>query len=307
MLPLKTYIGNPMLLLSSVLINYGSWVPDKQYLEMMFFLKTGEKLDLKNPQTFGAKLQWLKLYNNRAEYTTIADKYAVKEYVSEIIGENHIIPTLGIWNKPEDIDFDSLPQQFVLKTTHGGGNCGVVICKDKRTLDKAAVINQLNASMKQNIYRTFRERQYKDIKPRIIAEQYLSNGGKELKDFKFYCFNGIPMYCQVMSGRSERMTVDFFDMNWRHMPFCGFGKDYPHAEKECPVPMNFIEMKRLSSLLSAGNPFMRVDLYECENKIYFGEMTLFPAGGMGTFLPCEWNQKMGDMIRLPQKNSENII
>lgn len=301
MLPLKQYFKNPRLFFSSLLREMGCLFPDKQYLQMLYYLKTGKRLDLKNPQTFGDKIQWLKLYNRKAGHVTIADKYAVKDYVSKIIGDSYVIPTLGIWNKPEDVDFDCLPRQFVLKTTHGGGNCGVIICKDKATLDKAAVISQLKKSMKQNIYRTLREWQYKRIKPRIIAEQYLSDGREELKDYKFYCFNGEPMYCQVMSGRRERMTVDFYDMDWMLMPFSGFGKNYPHAKKKCPAPVTLLEMKRISNLLSSGNPFMRVDLYECDNRLYFGEMTLFPASGMGSFLPQEWNQIMGNLIILPRK------
>ena len=301
MLPLKQYFKNPRLLFSSLLREMGCLFPDKLYLQMMYYFKTGKKLDLRNPQTFGDKIQWLKLYNRREEYRTIADKFAVKEYVSKIIGDNYIIPTLGVWDKPEDVDFDSLPRQFVLKTTHGGGNCGVIICKDKTTLDKTAVIFQLKKSMKQNIYRTLREWQYKHIRPRIIAEQYLSDGRGELRDYKFYCFNGEPMYCQVMNGRREKMTVDFYDMEWLHMPFSGFGKNYPHADIENPIPVNFLEMRRISRLLSKGNPFMRIDLYECNKKLFFGEMTLFPASGMGSFLPQDWNQIMGNLIILPRK------
>lgn len=298
MLSLKTYIQNPRLFLASVLQKVGFWIPDKWYLQMFYYLNTGKPLNLKNPLTFSEKLQWLKLYNRKPEYTMMVDKYAVKEYVAGIIGKEHIIPTLGVWDRPEDINFDDLPQQFVLKTTHGGGSGGVIVCVDKTQLKKESVIKSLQQALKGDIYKAFREWPYKDVKRRIIAEQYIGKSHEDLKDYKFFCFNGEPKYCQVISGRHDVMSIDFFDTEWNHQPFHE-PKQFPFSQQKMDSPLSLSKMLKYSQLLSTNIPFIRVDFYEVNGLTYFGELTFFPTSGVGGFDPKEWDGVFGEMISLP--------
>ena len=288
---------------ATILQNINFLFPDKLYLTLLFRLRMGYWIDWKNPKTFSEKLQWLKLYDRKPEYTVMVDKYAVKDYVAEKIGKEYIIPTLGVWDSPDDIDWDCLPQKFVLKTTHGGGGSGVVICKDKVTFDKADAIAKLKKSLNRCIYNSLREWPYKNIRKKIIAEVYLENttqssGEFDLKDYKFFCFNGKPEFCQVISGRTKNMCVDFYDMYWEHQPFHE-PKDYPFSVAGHSKPFCFEEMSRLASELSNGLSFLRVDFYEIGNQIYFGELTFFPTSGYGGFEPKEWDYKFGEMVKLP--------
>ena len=301
--------------LAAILMHINFLFPDKLYLSLLFRLKMGYWINWKNPKTFSEKLQWLKLYNRKPKYTTMVDKYAVKEYVAKIIGKEYIIPTLGTWEKPEDIDWENLPQKFVLKTTHGGGSSGVVICKDKATFDKTDAIAKLNKSLNECIYKSLREWPYKNVDRRIIAETYLeesnpANSNTDLPDYKFYCFNGEPVYCQVIRDRRTNETIDFYDMEWNHMPFVGL---YPVATNGLyPVATNGLypvarptclhEMIGICRTLSKSIPYSRVDLYIIDDKVYLGEITLFPYSGMGIFTPVEWNKKFGEMIKLPFEN-----
>ena len=294
------YIKKPNLLGISILSRFAPIIPDKQYLKWMFRLQMGYKLNLDNPKTFCEKIQWLKLYNRKPEYTQMVDKFAVKEYVANIIGDEYIIPTLGVWNKFEDIDFDKLPNQFVLKTTHGGGGGGVVICKDKTTfnIDKAKSI--LERSLKQDIYTSLKEWPYKNVKKRIIAEEFIETDNGELKDYKLFCFNGIPRYCQVIAGReTDITTIDWYDREWNHQHFHE-PKDYPFSEKGHSRPRCLDEMWNIATKLSQGQPFLRVDFYEISNTIKFGELTFFPTSGFGGFKPIEWDYKFGEWIELPR-------
>ncbi|MBR2436332.1 MAG: glycosyl transferase [Alistipes sp.] len=275
-------------------------IPDKQYLKWRFRLEMGYPLNLNNPKTFSEKLQWLKLYNRKPEYTLMVDKYAAKGYVANIIGDEYIIPTLGVWDRFEDIDFDKLPNQFVLKTTHGGGGGGVVICKDKTTfnIDKAKSI--LERSLKQDIYTSLKEWPYKNVKKRIIAEEFIETDNGELKDYKLFCFNGIPRYCQVIAGReTDITTIDWYDREWNHQHFHE-PKDYPFSEKGHSRPRCLDEMWNIATKLSQGQPFLRVDFYEISNTIKFGELTFFPTSGFGGFKPIEWDYKLGEWIKLPK-------
>lgn len=190
-----------------------SWMNDEKCLGFWYKYRFGTRLNLKNPKTFNEKIQWLKLYDRNPLYTTMVDKYEAKKYVASIIGEEYIIPTLGVWDKFDDIDFDKLPNQFVLKCTHDSG--GLAVCKDKKVFDINAARKRINRSLKRNFYWIGREWPYKDVRPRIIAEQYMENsdGRTELSDYKFYCFNGKPEYCHVISDRTQNETMDFFDMN----------------------------------------------------------------------------------------------
>lgn len=273
-------------------------LPDELYLKVKFRQLMGKKLNLKNPQTFSEKLQWLKLYNRRPEYTTMVDKYAVKDYVAKIIGEEYIIPTLGVWDRPEDIEWDKLPNQFVLKCTHDSG--GLVICRDKSKLDKEAAVTKLHKTLKQNYFRKWREWPYKNVPRRIIAEKYIEPTPdlKDLLDYKFFCFNGEPQYCQVISGRNTKMSCDFFDKDWNHQPFHE-PRTYPFSEHELAKPSKYGEMWDLARRLAKDKPFSRIDFYEVRGKVYFGEITFFPTTGMGGFQPEEYDLKFGEMIQLP--------
>jgi len=418
------------------------WMSDEMYLQFMFRIKMHNKLNLSNPTTFSEKIQWLKLNDRRPEYTTMVDKYAVKKYVSDIIGEEYIIPTLGVWEKFEDIDFSSLPDQFVLKCTHDSG--GLVICRDKSKLDMDATKRKIEKCLKRNYYWMGREWPYKNVPPRIIAEAYMENnqihdlrnyrffafdgvvkalfnspehqnssektkfdffnmdfrplnyknynpdavvlpkkpdtfnrmrelteklskeisqvrvdfyevndrtyfgeltfahrsgmmpfepderdktfgewiklsddnqGGyllisngfviyihemvNELSDYKFYCFNGRPILCQVIKNRTTHETIDYFNMDWQHQEIKGLNTPYkPHFEGRIFAPYNFEWMKNTAALLSKNIPFIRVDFYEIQDKPFFGELTFFPASGIGSFCPDKWNNYLGEMTEL---------
>ena len=303
MLPLSKYLSNPSNIISSLLTHFGGWLPDKIYLTWLFRSKMGYRLNLNAPKTFSEKLQWLKLYNRKPEYTQMVDKYAVKEYVSKSIGGEYVIPTLGVWDKPEKIEWDKLPNQFVLKTTHGGGSTGVVICRDKNAFNKQKAIERLNSSLKMDIYRLFREWPYKNVHRRVIAEQYIkpADGMKDLSDYKWYCFNGEPKFCQVIQNRTSKETIDFFDTAWKHQEFIGLN---PKADQAVVPPIHPAHLDiqiKIASLLSKDLPFSRIDLYEVGDCVYFGEITFFPMSGLGSFRPKYYNELLGQMIVLPKK------
>lgn len=305
MLPLRTYIEHPKIFLTSLLREYGGWIPDKQYLQILYYLKMGKRLNLKNPQTFSEKMQWLKLYNRKPEYTIMVDKLAVKDYVAHIIGAGYVIPTLDVWERPEDIDFDRLPNKFVLKTTHGGGSSDVVICKDKTHFDRETAVEMLKRGMKKNIYKSLREWPYKNVPRRIIAEKYIedwANLDGEMTDYKFYCFNGIPVYCQVIGNRHTTETIDFFDMDWVHQLFYGLnplGGPFAFPAGITPsCPPHLDEMKNMAERLAINTLFCRIDLYDTTRQPYFGEYTLYPASGIGIFSPTEYNDILGRMIKM---------
>lgn len=289
-------IHNRALFCDSVVKHFFGWLPDKLYLSLRYRFNMGRWINWKKPRTFTEKIQWLKVYNRRPEYTIMVDKYAVKKYVADRIGEKYIIPTLGVWESPEDIDWNSLPDQFVLKTTHGGGSGGVVVCKDKETFNNGDAIAQLNGSMEENIYRNFREWPYKDVQKRIIAEKFMTPHDKsddfsfDLTDYKFFCFNGVPKYCQVIRDRHSKETIDFYDMDWAHQDFVGLN---PVAR-----PSRLREIKNICMRLAKGIPFVRIDLYVVDDNVYFGEITFFPASGIGAFSPNCWNEKLGSLIHL---------
>lgn len=220
-------IHNKYLFCDSIVKNFLRFLPDKLYISLRYRCQMGYWVNWKHPKTFTEKLQWLKVYNHRQEYTMMVDKYAVKQYVADRIGWQHIIPTLGVWDKAEDINWDTLPKQFVLKTTHGGGSGGVVLCKDKMTFDKNVAIVKLNKSMSSDIYSALREWPYKNVKRQVIAEKFMIPNDKlndptyDLTDYKFFCFNGVPKFCQVIRDRHTCESIDFYDMAWNHLGFVG--------------------------------------------------------------------------------------
>lgn len=304
MLTIKEYISNPKITALVTLGHFGQWLPDSIYLKLLFRLKMGCKLNLKNPKTFNEKLQWLKLYDRQPQYTMMVDKYEVKDYVVKTIGEEYVIPTLGIWDSPEEIEWDRLPNRFVLKTTHGGGSEGVVICTDKHTFNVQNAVEKLKVSMKQDIYRYSKEWPYKNVRRRIIAEKYIDPvpGLNDLPDYKFFCFDGVVRALFVGTERQNIGTdvkFDFFDSEFNLLPF---RQGHDHAEKTPDKPANFELMKTLASKLSKGIPQVRVDLYDLGDRVLFGELTFSHFSGTVKFEPEEWDYKFGEWITLPRKN-----
>ena len=217
------------------------------------------------------------------------------------IGEKYIIPTIGVWDNPKDIEWDKLPNQFVLKCTHDSG--GLIICKDKNCLDKDAAYKKLKKCLCQNYYRKWREWPYKDVPRRIIAEEYIEPDARthDLPDYKFFCFNGEPKYCQVISGREHIMSVDFFDKDWKHQPFHE-PRYLPFAEVLPEKPSRYEEMWELAGKLAKDKAFSRIDFYQVREQVFFGEITFYPTTGMGGFDPEEYDLKFGELIRLPLRN-----
>lgn len=277
----------------------------EEFLERMYHIKTGTILNLDNPIMYTEKLQWLKLYDHRQEYTQMVDKYAVKEYVSQKIGEEYVIPLLGVWDNVEDIDFDSLPNEFVLKTTHDSG--GVVVCKDKKTLNVKKSKKRLKYFFDRNYFNINREWPYKYVPHRIIAEKYMEDSTQgELRDYKFFTFGGEPKVLYITQGRGgdEETYADFFDMDFNHL---SFKIDHDMSPRLPEKPINFELMKQLARRLSENTPQLRVDFYEVDGKVYFGEMTFFHCSGMELFKPEEWNKIFGDWLILPEKYNEECL
>lgn len=271
---------------------------DKLYLKMQFRLRMGYPLNLVCPKTFNEKIQWLKLYNRDPLYSILVDKYAVKKWVAEKIGSEHVIPILGVWDNANEINFDELPNQFVLKTTNGGGG-DVIICRDKSIFDKAMAVSRLNKGLKRSLYRELREWQYKNIPPRIIAEKYMEDESGELKDYKFFCFDGGVKALFIASDRlkeNEDTKFDFFDRDFNHLPVTN---GHPNALSIPQKPELYEEMVAMAEKLSKGFPHVRVDLYCIGKKIYFGEMTFSHHSGLCPFEPRKWDYKFGEWIKLP--------
>ena len=280
-------------------------MPDDEYLKKAWKTKMGTELNLDAPQTFNEKLQWLKLYDRKPEYTTMVDKYAVKQYVADIIGEEHIIPTLGVWDKFDDIDFNMLPNQFVLKCTHDSG--GLVICRDKQHFDVKAAKRKLNKSLKRNFYYSGREWPYKNVPPRIIAEKYMEDKGKVVpEDYKVYCINGKPLYIVVFHNRfndSEELSETVYNTSWQPQSI-SLDEHFKVSDIIDPVPECLEKMLAFASILSVNMSQSRIDFYIINNQLYFGEITLYTASGFQKMIPEEMDNILGNMIKLPQKNSE---
>lgn len=271
---------------------------DTFYIETLFWLHMGKRLDWKNPQTFNEKLQWLKLYDRKPEYTTMVDKYKVREYIAERLGEEYLIPLLGVWNDPDEIDFDALPNQFVLKCNHNSG-LGMCICKDKAKLDIAKVKAELRKGLKQDYYLTGREWPYKNVERKIIAEKFMTDGGEELADYKIHNFNNGPKVILVCRDRfkDSGLTEDFFSEDWEHLDVAR--PDHPNASTPVERPKELEEMLSLAEKLSQGRPFLRTDFYTVGGRVYFGELTFFPASGFSPFAPPQWDETLGKWITLP--------
>jgi len=304
---LKQLLSNPFWPLAAMWRRISPKISnDAFYLKVLYFLEMrGSILHLKQPVLFTEKLQWLKINAYKSEYSKMVDKAAVKEFVKAQIGEQYIIPTIAVWDKVEDIEWDKLPDQFVIKTTHGGGGKSVVVCRNKSTFDRNLAIEKLNKWMPYNAGYAYREKPYINAQAGIIAEKFMANKDnngdvieEDLVDYKFYCFNGEPHYCQVIRGRNTEETIDFYDMQWNHMPFVGLNPKVKNGAVGATKPAKLNVMIDIARKLSSNIPFVRIDLYDINNEVYFGEITFYPGGGVGRFNPPIWNRTLGDLLNL---------
>lgn len=279
-------------------------LPDKNYLEMRYAMYfDGKSLNWENPKTYGEKLQWLKLYNQNPEYITMVDKYEAKKYVAKIIGDEYIIPTIGIYDSVEEIQWDELPEQFVIKCTHDSGS--VIVCKDKKKFNVQNATEILSNALKRNFYDVDREWVYRYIRPRVIIEQYIvDEKEEELRDYKFYCFDGYVKALLLATNRlseTEELCFDYFDSNFNHLNWTNHW--HPNAKVVPHKPQHFEKMKDIASRLSKSIPHVRVDLYEANGNVYFGELTFFDQGGLLKIHPDDWEIIFGDLIKLPVKTN----
>lgn len=272
------------------------WMPDEAYIQLNYFIHFHRFANLKQPVTFNEKLNWLKLHDHNPAYCEMVDKYDVKGYVAKMIGEEYCIPTLGVWDNFDDIDFDALPESFVLKCTHDSH--GIVLVRDKNLMNKAKAREKLSAALGHNFYYIGREWPYKNLRPRIIAEPYLVDDKTgELRDYKFFCFNGVPKALYIASEReSEEVRFDYFDMDFEPLDII---RQHPRSSIRIDKPERFDEMIELSRKLSKGLAHVRVDLYEVNAKVYFGELTFYPSSGFIPFHPATWDRTFGDWLELP--------
>lgn len=277
-----------------------SVIPDKIMIELEYYIRTGKRLSLSSPKTFTEKLQWLKLYDRKEIYTFMVDKVSMKRFVAQRIGKQYAVPLLGVWDTFDEIDFDGLPNQFVLKCSHDSGS--VILCEDKSTFDYKAAKEKLEFHLKISEYLLGREWPYKNVRRRIIAEKFLKNNSSEkgfsIKDYKFFCFDGVPRVMYISNDRGDDPRTDFFDMEFKHLPIRM--KD-PNADEPPIKPERFEEMKRIAAMLSKGIPHLRVDFYEVGSRLYVGELTFFHNSGYTPIEPKEWDLRLGNWIKLPKK------
>ena len=270
---------------------------DEKYLKFCYFLRIGKKLNLDRPKTFNEKLQWLKINDRNPRYINMVDKYEVKKYIETTIGLEYVIPTLGIYNSFQEINFEKLPKRFVIKCTHNSG--GVVVVNDKDKINAKELEKHFNRMLKKNFFYVGREWPYKNIVPRIIIEENIQeeDSKEQINDYKIMCFNGEPKCSFVCSNRNAEsgLCVNFYDYNWQPMPF---ERHYPKNKQEIEKPSQYNKMLELAKKLSKDIPFVRVDFYQKGEKIYFGELTFYPGSGMEEFTPDEWDEKIGNWLDL---------
>ncbi|MBR5434708.1 MAG: glycosyl transferase [Bacteroidales bacterium] len=291
---------NKYFLPHSLIVKLMSFVSDETYIKIKWKKWMDYKLNLDNPRTFNEKLQWIKLNDHNPLYTELVDKYRVKQYVTEKVGSEYVIPLLGQWDSVDKIEWEKLPNQFVIKCSHDSGS--TVLCKDKSALDIDAAKKKLESSLKRNYYWESREWPYKNVKPRIFAEAYMEDEFGELRDYKWFCFDGEPKAMFVASDRQkndEETKFDFYDENFNHLPITN---GHPNSSTFIEKPKGFDIMKELASKLSKGLPEVRMDFYDVNGKVYFGEFTFFHWGGLMPFEPREWDLKFGDWIKLPNNH-----
>jgi hypothetical protein len=296
---IKRIIENPNLMIVKIIwLLKGYFSTDETYLKLVYFFALKRRLYLEKPVTYTEKIQWLKLYDRRPEYTKMVDKYEAKSYVANLIGDKYIIPTLGVWNNFSDIDFGSLPNQFVLKTTHDSG--GVVICSDKSSFDLKKARKKINKSLKKDFYLLTREYPYKNIKPRIIAEKYMvDETGDELKDYKIFNFDGKPKLIQVDFGRFTKHKRNLYSINWNFIDATIQYPNDPNYKIEKPKELD--KMLELARTLSQNIPHVRTDFYSIADRIYFGELTFYHGSGYERFTPESLNVELGECLVLPNR------
>lgn len=284
--------------MNSVIRHIRSIVPDSVYLSAVYYRNLHKLPDLRNPKTFNEKLQWLKLHDHNPLYTIIVDKVKVKDYVASIVGKEHIIPAVRVWEKAEDIDFDILPEQFVIKCNHDSH--GVIVCKDRNQLDENLVREKLRKRLAGSGFNYGREWPYKNVEKRILAEEYVSDDSGELTDYKVHCFNGVPKFVLVCRNRFESngLCEDFYDTSWNLMDVKR--PDIPHG-KPLEQPAELEQMLRMAETLSEGFPFLRTDFYCVKGKVLVGELTLYPASGFLPFVPEQYDELFGSWLNLPEK------
>lgn len=292
---------NPKHFTAALLYRFGKCIPDEIYLRWIYYLETGSHLNLKNPQRYNEKLIWLKLYYRDPMWTIMVDKYGVKQLVSERVGSEYVVPVLGRWNRAEEIEWDKLPNRFVLKTNHDSGNNGVFIIKDKSKIGREKLVRKINASLLRDTSVSGREWPYRDVKRCVFAEQYLEDTTGELRDYKFFCFNGKVKYLYVATERqSGNLKFNFFDEDFNSIDLW---QSHPRSDMPIEKPAKYDEMKELAAKLSKGLPEVRVDLYEVNGRIYFGEYTFFSLDGTAVFHPDKWDFIWGNLIHLPEANN----
>ena len=282
-----------------------SRVNDEEYLKSCYKVRFGVQLNLDNPQTFNEKMQWLKIHNRDERYTNLVDKCKVKEFIKESIGEKYLIPTIDVWDNPDKIDFDVLPNQFVLKCNHNSG-LGMFICKDKNSINQRHIVSELKKGLRQDYYIINREWPYKNVQRRVIAEEYIKDpSNKDLKDYKVFVFNGVARFVQVDIDRFSNHKRNFYSREWEYVPFTTL---YPTApDVSIAKPEKLDELLTLSEKIAYDigiPPFLRVDFYIVANQILFGEITFYHGGGNEQFYPEEYNRKLGDMIMLPNQSDD---
>lgn len=298
---IHSLLHDPKHFAAALLYRFGKRIPDEAYLKWIYYLETGNKLNLDNPQRYNEKLIWFKLFYRDSMWTTMVDKYRVKALVSERVGNEYVAPVLGVWNRAEDIEWDKLPNQFVLKTNHDSGNNGVFICKDKSKIDKAKWIKMINSSLLRDTSIAGREWPYRGVKRCVFAEQYLEDATGELRDYKFFCFDGEVKYLFIATERQSggEVKFDYFDADFNHLDLV---QKHPMSGKKIEKPIMFDQMKDMAAKLSKGLPEVRVDLYEVDGKIYFGEYTFFHHDAIVPFHPDKWDFIWGEHIHLPEAN-----
>lgn len=275
---------------------------DEKYLSTLYRLNFGKKPNLIQPSKFSEKIQWLKLHDHNPLYTTLVDKYHVKEYVTNQIGSEYVIPLIASWGNPEQIDWDRLPNQFVLKTNHDGGGHGIVICKDKSKFSIANAMQELKHSFYRSSYMVGREWPYKNVQKRILAEQYMVDSNGELHDYKFFCFNGKVKCFKIDFNRQTYHQANYYDPQCHLLPY-GEAAYPPDFEANIHIPENIQEMIVLAEKLAMNIPFVRIDFYNVDGCIYFGEITFYPAGGMSKWVgDRDVDQLWGEQIHLPKRN-----
>lgn len=298
---IKRIIDNPKMIFAYInATGCLNFLPDRAILRMLWWVRTGKKLNDKTPKSFNEKIQWLKIYNHDPKLNLFVDKYAVREYVKDILGESCLIPLIGVWDDPDEIDFNLLPSQFVLKCNHNAA-IGLCICRNKENLDEGHVVKELKRGLRKNFYYSSREWAYKDVRRKVICEKYMEDSsGKGLRDYKFFCFNGVAKFVYLSEGLENHDTakISFYDLDGNEMPFKR--KDYAPFSEKPSFPKNFNELIDSANKLATSTklPFVRIDLYSIDNKMYFSEITCYPNSGFIPFDPDEWDDKVGSWMDL---------